>query len=131
MRRFARADRLSEEIKGEIAAIIRDDVKDPRVAPIVSITRVELSRDLRNANVLVSVFGPDEQKEATIAALRSAAGFIRSLIGRRLRVRAAPELNFKLDRSIEHLSRIGELLKDINPAPAGESGEEDKNHNED
>jgi len=131
MRRFARADRLSEEIKGEIAAILRADLKDPRVAEFVSVMRVELSRDLRNANVLVSVFGPDEEKEATIAALRGAAGFIRSLIGRRLRVRMAPELNFKLDRSIERLSRIDELLKDINPAPAGESGGADNNHNED
>jgi len=120
-KKYHRADRVSEEILKEVSNIIRNDMKDPRLG-FVSVTRVELSRDLRSANVYVSVMGSREEKEKSMAALRSGSGFIRGLIGRRLGLRVVPDVNVRLDDSIERGARISEILKKVLP----ENGPEKK-----
>lgn len=117
MRRFHRSERVSEELLKEISAIIRNDIKDPRVGNFVSIVRVALTKDIRRAKVYVSVYGPDSEKNSTIEALRHGAGFVRSLIGKRLRIRVAPEINFVLDDSIEYSAKINAKLKEIMSGP--------------
>ena len=98
-----RGERLAEEIKREISAIIRDDMKDPRIDPVAtSITRVEVSNDLGHARVFFSVLGDEQKCGDTAAALDGAQGYIRTLVAGKLELRHAPEIVFQLDRSIEH-----------------------------
>ncbi len=91
--------------------IVRD-LKDPRLG-LVTVTRVELSGDLRHARVLVSVLGDAEAQEKTLEGLSSAAGYLRGEIGRRLRLRRAPELVFILDRGAEESLKIEALLQKL------------------
>jgi ribosome-binding factor A len=87
-------------------------VKDPRVA-FCTVTHVEVSADLKYVDVKVSVIGDLEQKEASLVGLKSAAGFIRREISRRLALRYSPELRFSLDDSVDHIMKIDGLLKEI------------------
>ncbi|HJM83089.1 MAG TPA: 30S ribosome-binding factor RbfA [Nitrospinota bacterium] len=118
MKRFNRTDRLSEEILREVSTALREDLKDPGIAGIVSVVKVTLSKDLRHANIFVSVYGDDDKRKKTLEALIRGAGFLRSLIGKRMRIRSSPELSFTLDNSIEHSVRIGKLLNKIMPNDA-------------
>ncbi|NLN41297.1 MAG: 30S ribosome-binding factor RbfA [Clostridiales bacterium] len=111
--RHQRLDRISEEIKKEISRIIREDVKDPRISPMVSILRVDVARDLRYAKVYVSVLGNEEEKTSTIEGLTRAAGFIRKELGRILTIRYIPELSFVLDTSIEYSVDISKKIVEI------------------
>ncbi len=109
-----RIDRISEEIKKEISRIIREDVKDPRVAQMASILRVDVSRDLRYAKVYVSVLGDEQERSSTMEGLTRAAGYIRKELGRVLTIRHIPELNFILDTSIEYSVDISKKIMEIN-----------------
>lgn len=109
-----RKDKVGEEIKRELAVLIRDDLKDPRVKGLVSVTHVEVSRDIRHATVFVSCMGDDEKQNETLEGLKQAAGFLRSAIASRLNVRYTPELTFKFDPSIQVGARINQLLADQN-----------------
>lgn len=114
MKSFNRSDRIAQQIKRELAEMIqRGDLKDDRIGGLVSVTHVEVSGDLRNVKVFFSVFGEESQKIGTLAALDSAKGFLRGEICRRLGIRFAPELVFKLDDSLEEGQRITELLDKI------------------
>ncbi|HOB87572.1 MAG TPA: 30S ribosome-binding factor RbfA [Bacillota bacterium] len=108
-----RARRVAEQIKKEVSQIIREVLKDPRLAGLISVTGVEISRDLRYASVYVSIFGEEEEIQGTLQVLEQATGFIRTELGQRLRLRFVPELSFRLDRSIEYGARIEEVLKKI------------------
>ncbi|CAM3902072.1 30S ribosome-binding factor RbfA [Alicyclobacillus pomorum] len=108
-----RVERVAEQMKKEIADIIRTSVKDPRIG-FVTVTRVEVAGDLQHAKVYVSVLGSDEAKQGTMDALNRAVGFIRGEVGRRLRMRVSPELQFKLDESGEYSAHIESVLKKIN-----------------
>ncbi|MFW5992283.1 MAG: 30S ribosome-binding factor RbfA [Halanaerobiaceae bacterium] len=107
-----RARRLGELIKQEISDIILKEVKDPRIG-FVSITDVEVSGDLRHANVFVSVYGTEKEKKETMEGLKKANGFIRKLIGERITVYHTPELFFKYDQSIEHGVYISQLIDEV------------------
>ncbi len=107
-----RQNRIDEEVRRELGAII-PTLKDPRMADIVSVVQVEVTRDLRYATAYISVMGPAEAEEGTIRALKSAAGFIRREIGNRLKLRAVPEFVFKLDHSIAYGAHINQVLKDV------------------
>ncbi|MCX7623107.1 MAG: 30S ribosome-binding factor RbfA [Thermomicrobium sp.] len=107
-----RQARLAEFLRDEISAVIQRELRDPRIG-FVSVTRVELSPDLRHARVYVSVFGSREEQEEALRALQGAAGFIRRLIAPHLHTRHIPELHFKLDRSLEHAERVARLLHEI------------------
>lgn len=117
MRRFRRSDRVAGELLNEVSSIIRNDMKDPRVGGFISLTKVALNNDLKRANIYVSIYGPEADKTSAMEALRSGAGFVRSLIGKRMRIRFAPEINFILDDSIEYSARINEKLKEVLTEP--------------
>ncbi len=125
MKRFHRSDRVSEEILKEVSNILQKDMKDPRLG-FVSVTRVEAARDLRHANVLISVLGSAEEKSKSLIALKRGTGFIRGLLGKRLRLRFAPELDFRLDDSIERGARIHKILSDALPQGKEEEKEDEE-----
>src|SRR6056297_3926860 len=94
-----RAIRVGELLKEEISQIVLREMKDPRIG-FVSITDVEVSGDLRHAKIFVSVYGSDKEKEETMAGLKQATGFIRKLIGNRIKIYHIPEIIFRYDDSI-------------------------------
>lgn len=108
-----RVSRVGEQIKKELSQILQTELKDPRIG-FVTVTGVEVTNDLSQAKVYLSVLGSDEQKEETLKALDKGQGFIRSELGRRIRLRYTPELIFKFDTSIEYGSHIEKLLQQIN-----------------
>jgi len=101
---------VANEIKRELAEIIRNDMNDPRVTAMVSVTHVEVSRDMGSATVFLSCLGKPEQQETTFKAFKQAGGFIRGELARRLKLRVMPELVFKQDQSIQVGARINELI---------------------
>ncbi|MGH7321975.1 MAG: 30S ribosome-binding factor RbfA [Candidatus Rokuibacteriota bacterium] len=105
-----RLDRVNQLIKEEISLLLQRELKDPRLG-FVTVTDVEVSKDLRTARVYVSVLGTDEQWQASLAALESARGFIRNWLAPRLRTRSVPHLSFHPDRSMAHAARIQEVLE--------------------
>lgn len=107
-----RAVRLGEEMKKEIAQMLRDELKDPRIG-FVTVTKVDVANDLGHAKVFVSILGSEEEKRQSMQALIKATGFVRSEIARRIRLRYAPEIVFKLDESIEQGVRIASLLEQV------------------
>lgn len=108
-----RNSRINEEVRKELSEIIRDDLKDPRISAMVSITKVDVTKDLRYAKVYVSIFGKEEEKESTLTALKNSAGFLRKEIGSRINLRYTPQIIIELDNSIEHGMHIDELLHKI------------------
>lgn len=109
-----RIKRVNEQLKREISEILLGEVKDPRVGP-VTVTDVSAAPDLTFARVFVQPLGSDEERRETLAGLRAAAPFVRAEVGRRLRLRRAPELRFEVDRSLEQAMRIEELLSQVAP----------------
>ena len=107
---FKRSERVSDQMKHEIADILMRKIKDPRIG-FVTVTDVEVADDLRNAKVFVSVYGGD--KEETLTGLKSATAFIRLELGRRMRMRVIPELLFRFDATVERGAHIMELLREI------------------
>ena len=119
-----RADRVAEAIREEIATFLNSEVKDPRVTGMVTVTGVEVTRDLRHAKVFVSVLGTDTDRASTFEGLASVAGHLRAHVGRALRLRLAPEITFRPDESIARASRIESLLaqiKDGHPPADGDA----------
>ena len=107
-----RTGRVGEQIKKELSQLIQTELKDPRIG-FITVTGVDVTNDLSQAKVYLSVLGDDEQKEASLKALGKATGFLRSELGKRIRLRHVPELIFKFDESIEYGSRIEKLLDEI------------------
>jgi len=110
-----RVERLAEEIREEVARMVASELKDPRLG-FVTVTRVELTADLGHARVYVGVLGSEPERERGLAALRSAAGFVRRQIGRRLRVRHSPEIDFRYDKGIDATDRVARLLREAEVA---------------
>jgi len=112
-----RAIRVGELLKEEISQIVLREMKDPRIG-FVSVTDVEVSGDLRHAKVFISVYGSDKEKEETLEGLQQAQGFVRKLVGERVKIHHTPEIIFRYDDSIENGVHISEIIKDLK-----ESGE--------
>lgn len=110
---FNRTKRINEEVKREMSSIIRD-LKDPRISPMASVMSAEVTKDLKYAKIYVSVMGTDEEKDNTMAALKSATGFIKHEIATRLNLRCVPQPTFVLDTSIDYSMHINELINKIN-----------------
>ena len=108
-----RPDRVAEAIREEVATFLAEGVKDPRVVGLVTVTGVDVTRDLRHAKVYVSILGSESERSATLDGLASVASHLRSRIGRALRLRLAPEIAFKLDQSVAHAARIETLLAQL------------------
>ena len=112
MANYSRTDRVSEEIKRELSAIIRD-LKDPRLPQMVSVVSVRVTKDLKFAKANISVMGDEKTKKVAFAALKSAAGYIKKEVSKRLNLRQTPDFTFVEDDSIEYGAHIEELLKNL------------------
>ena len=106
--------RVADLIKQEISDIIRKEMRDPRIG-FMTITGVDISMDLRHAKVFYSVLGSEDDQLRCQRSLDHAAGFLRSQLGRRIRIRHIPELLFRFDESFERAQRIAEVMKQIEP----------------
>lgn len=112
MANYSRMDRISEEVKRELSLVIRD-LKDPRLPAMVSVVAVRVTKDLKFAKAYISIMGDEKVRQDGIAALKSASGFIRKEIGRRLNLRNTPEFSFVADDSIAYGAHINEILKGL------------------
>ena len=108
-----RLNRISEEVKRVVSELIQREIKDPRINPFTSVTKVEVTNDLSYANIYISIMGNDDDKQNTLEGLKSARGFIRREIGNRIDLRHAPEPVFHIDESIEHSLYISKLIDKI------------------
>lgn len=106
-----RADRVGEAIRDVIADLLLRDIKDPRIG-MITLTTVEISDDLRHARVYFSCVGDEAVRQRSLSGLRSASGFIKAQVTRRLKLRYAPELRFLFDPTLEVADRLTTLLKD-------------------
>lgn len=112
-----RVGRVGEQIKKELSQILQMELKDPRIG-FLTVTGVEVTNDLSQAKVYLSVLGNEGQKEETLKAIAKGTGFIRGELSKRIRLRKIPDLIFKFDTSIEYGSRIEALLERINEGDA-------------
>ena len=117
---YQRIDRISEEIRREVDAVIREEVHDPRVSGTYSVTRAEVTGDLRYAKIHISVL-EDEKRKGLMEALKNARGFIRHALGKRMIIRYTPELIFISDKNIEYGVHIAKVLADT-------AGTEEQSH---
>ena len=108
-----RANRVAEQMKKELGDIIGQKLKDPRIG-FVTVTDVEVTGDLQQATIFISVLGSESEKEDTLKGLNKAKGFIRTEIGQRIRLRITPEINFEFDESVAYGNRIDSLLRQVN-----------------
>lgn len=109
-----RQERMAVEIKKILSAIFHQDIKDPRIDfSTVSVTRVDIPADISHARINISVLGDEAHQNETMQALQKARGFIRTELARQLQTRHAPELEFRLDKSIEHGIHISSLLDEL------------------
>ena len=109
MKEFQRIDRISEEVRRELDAIIREELNDPRIDGTWSITRAEVTGDLRYAKIYVSVL-EDDKREKLLEALKNAKGYLRRALGKKMIIRSAPELLFVSDKNIEYGVHIAQVL---------------------
>ncbi len=107
-----RIEKLQELIKQEMSKMLLKEIKDPRIG-FVTVTDVEMTGDLREAKIYVSIMGGDEQIKESLEGLQSALGFIRREIGKRIRLRFTPEISFALDKSLDYSEHIQKLLLQI------------------
>jgi len=108
-----RPDRVAEVIREDVATFLSDGAKDPRIRGFVTVTAVEVTRDLRHATVFVTIMGSEDDKKATFEGLESVATHLRARLGKSLRLRNTPEIVFKVDQSVAHATRIEELLAQV------------------
>lgn len=115
--------RINQEVQRELSSLLQREVKDPRIAPMTSISAVEVTPDLKSAKVYVSVFGSEEAKEATMKGIKSAAPFLRSQLAKNLNLRNTPELRFLADDSIAYGVRMTGLIESMQTSEKEESEE--------
>lgn len=113
-----RTERLADQIRAEIAHMIQEDLNDPRIG-FATITRVDLTADLQHARVHVSVLGGEPAAKSTLEGMISAAGYVRRELGRRLRLRRTPEIEFMLDRGPEESVRLEGLMQQLHEQDKG------------
>ncbi len=120
---FDRIDRISEEVRREVDRILREDVRDPRVSGTWSVTRAEVTRDLRYAKIRVSILEED-LRAPMLKALKSAAGFVRRELGHKMDLRYTPEILFEVDDNIAYGVHISALLRGVQPEAAAQATKE-------
>lgn len=106
-----RHERVAEEIRHELGAMLAGELKDPRLATLMAVTEVRVTPDLKHARVYVSVMGDPQEQSKTLQGLTAAAGFIRHELTERIQLRRAPEIHFVLDHTEEYGQRIEDLLR--------------------
>ncbi len=112
--RFKRSQRIQELLLEEISKLLLDGLKDPRIG-FATLTRVEVSDNLKHAKIFVSVMGSEKEKTDTLNALKNAKGFIRNALGKNIYLKYLPELEFKKDENAEHVEKITRILNDLHP----------------
>lgn len=112
---FKRADKVSEAIKREISVMLNQEVKDPGIH-FVTVTAVETTDDLRHARIFVSILGDEKTRQESMDGLERAKGFLRGELGHRLQLRYTPEIQFRLDKSLDHSMKIRGILNDLKSA---------------
>lgn len=118
-----RPERVAEAIRKEISTMIQEELKDPRIG-FTTITKVEITPDLRYAKIYYTVLGNEKAKKSTEIALKNAKGFIKGHIGDRLKLRYTPEIIFKVDESIEYADKIERLFDKIHREKDGKQVDE-------
>lgn len=108
-----RMNRVNEELREAISKIIDQELQDPKLTGMISVSSVKTTPDFRYARVFVTMIGCKSQKE-NLAILKKSSGYIRSLIAKRVNLRMTPELVFEFDESIEYGAKIDKILKDMN-----------------
>ena len=114
-----RTERMSDLMRDEISRLLLREIHDPRIG-FVTLTAANVSPDLRQVRVYVSVLGSEEERAATLTALQGAAGFIQKALFRNLRLRYSPVLTFEIDDSLDRGDRIEQVLRTIRESPGGE-----------
>ena len=118
---YQRTDRISEEIRREVDAIIREELHDPRVSGTYSVTRAEVTGDLRYAKIYISILEED-RRDSLMEALKNAKGYIRRALGKRMIIRYTPELIFISDKNIAYGVHIAKVLADTVKAEENPDG---------
>ncbi len=122
---FSRIDRVSEEVKRELSAIIRE-LKDPRINEFTSVTGVKITNDFKFAKAYISVIGDEQSAKDTLQGLNRAAGFVRREIGQRLQLRYTPQFTFEHDKSIAYGAHISKVLSSLETGGTDDAGEDSK-----
>ena len=107
-----RQEKVKEFLKEEISDILRRDLKDPRLG-FVTVTDSEITVDLRHAKIYVSIMGTDKEREESMAVLKNSQRFVRQAFAKRCTMKVLPEIEFRLDESVDRGARISELLEQI------------------
>lgn len=110
---YSRAERLGEQLQRELAQLIQFELNDPRLASMITLNGVKVAKDLAVAKVYVTVLGDDEHVALALEGLRSAAGWLRRELGRRLTLRSTPKLVFVYDESVRRGERLSKLIDDV------------------
>ena len=122
---YQRIDRISEEVRREVDAIIRGELHDPRIRGTYSVTRAEVTGDLRYAKIYISVL-EDDRREGLMEALKNAKGYIRHVLGKRMIIRYTPELIFVSDKNIEYGVHIAKVLAETAGSEEKPDGSDDR-----
>mgnify|MGYP001428747417 CR=1 FL=1 len=109
-----RIERVNTQIKREISELIQQHLRDPRLTEFIAVTEVATSPDLKHAKIFISSMGGQQEEDKVLGVLNTAAGFLRTALAKRIKMRFTPELHFVWDNSIEHGDRILRLLDQVN-----------------
>lgn len=108
--------RVNGEVHRVLAEVIRSEIKDPRINPMTSVVAVEVAPDLKTCKAWISVLGNEESQKDTLAGLKSAEGYIRSLLAKKINLRNTPEIRFVLDQSIAYGVSMSKMIDEVNRA---------------
>ena len=126
MRKNSTKNRIvSQEVRRELSRLILDGVKDPRIAPLTTVTDTTVAPDLKTAKVYVSVYGDAETKKNTMDGLKNAAPYLRSMLAKNLNMRLTPQLFFVLDDSLDYAMKIDAMIDSLHKDEEDESAVED------
>ena len=117
--------RINGEVMKELSLIIREEIKDPRIHMMTSVTAVEVAPDLKTCKAYISVLGNEKKKNDTIAGLRSAEGYVRRQLAKRLNLRNTPEIQFRLDESIAYGVHMSRIIREVNQGISESEGEDE------
>ena len=119
-------NRINREFQRELSELINNEIKDPRIAPMVSVVAVEVAPDLKTSKIYISVLGDLEAQENTLKGLKSAAPFLRSQLAHNLNMRNTPELTFIVDQSIEYGVNMSHLIDEVIEADELKAGSDNE-----
>lgn len=108
--------RVNGEVMRVLAEVIRSEIKDPRINPMTSVVAVEVAPDLKTCKAWISVLGNEESQKDTLAGLKSAEGYIRNQLARKINLRNTPEIRFIIDQSIEYGVNMSRMIDEVNRA---------------